>query len=98
MASAPCCDPTLRVGYGWSNANTPLNYTVVSHVPVDTTHQESASAGYSQGFLTGTSLFVSEDNSRLSSNSTTAIYDPEQVSSLSAGVSQHESVQNCGAG
>jgi outer membrane protein TolC len=32
---------------------------------------------------------VSEDNSRLSSNSTTAIYDPEQVSSLSAGVSQH---------
>jgi outer membrane protein TolC len=89
VGSAPCCDPTLRVGYGWSNANTPLNYTVVSHVPVDTTHQESAFTGYSQGFLSGTSLFVSESNSRLSSNTPTSIFNPEFVSDITVGISQH---------
>ena len=89
VGSTSCCDPRLRVSYGWSNAITPLNYKVVSGVSINTTHQASVAAAYSQGFLTGTSLFVSEDNSRLSSNSTTAIYDPEQVSNLSAGVSQH---------
>jgi outer membrane protein TolC len=89
VGSARCCDPNLSVSYGWSNAITPLNYKVVSGVSINTTHQASVAAAYSQGFLTGTSLFVSEDNSRLSSNSTTAIYDPEFVSSLSAGVSQH---------
>jgi len=60
VGSAPCCDPSLYASYGWSNAVTPLNYTVVSGVPIDITHQASVSAGYSQGFLTGTSLFVSE--------------------------------------
>ena len=89
VGSSACCDPSLRVSYGWSNAITPLNYTVVSGVPIDTTHQESASAGYSQGFLTGTSLFVSESSSRLSSNTTTSIFNPEFVSDLSVGVSQH---------
>jgi outer membrane protein TolC len=89
VGSSPCCDPDLRVSYGWSNAITPLNYTVVSGVPIDTTHQESASAGYSQGFLTGTSLFVSVSSSRLSSNTTKSIFNPELVSDFSAGVSQH---------
>jgi outer membrane protein TolC len=89
VGSSPCCDPSLHVSYGWSNAITPLNYTVVSGVPVDITHQASVSAGYSQGFLTGTSLFVSESSSRLSSNTTTSIFNPELVSDLSIGVSQH---------
>lgn len=89
VGASPCCDPSLHVGYGWSNAITPLNYTVVSGVPIDTTHQESASAGYSQGFLTGTSVFVSESSSRLNSNTTKSIYNPELVSDLSIGVSQH---------
>ena len=89
VGSSPCCDPSLRVSYGWSNAITPLNYTVVSGVPIDTTHQESASAGYSQGFMTGTSLFVSESSSRLSSNTTKSIFNPELVSDFSVGVSQH---------
>jgi len=58
-------------------------------VPIDTTHQESVSAGYSQGFMTGTSLFVSESSSRLSSNTTNSIFNPELVSDFSIGVSQH---------
>jgi len=89
VGSTGCCDPNLRVSYGWSNAITPLNYTVVSGVPIDTTHQESASAVYSQGFLTGTSLFLSESSSRLSSNTTKSIFNPELVSDFSLGVSQH---------
>jgi outer membrane protein TolC len=89
VGSSPCCDPSLLVSYGWSNAITPLNYTVVSGVPVDITHQESAFAGYSQGFLTGTSLYVSESNSRLNSNTTKSIFNPEIVSDFSVGVSQH---------
>ena len=89
VGSTGCCDPNLRVSYGWSNAVTPLNYTVVSGVPIDTTHQESASAEYSQGFLTGTSLFVSESSSRLTSNTTKSIFNPELVSDFSVGVSQH---------
>jgi outer membrane protein TolC len=89
VGSSACCDPNLFVSYGWSNAITPLNYTVVSGVPIDTTHQESGSASYSQGFLTGTSLFVSESSSRLSSNTTKSIFNPELVSDFSVGVSQH---------
>ena len=89
VSSSPCCDPSLHVSYGWSNAITPLNYTVVSGVPVDITHQASVSAGYSEGFLTGTSLFVSESSSRLTSNTTKSIFNPELVSDLSVGVSQH---------
>jgi outer membrane protein TolC len=89
VGSTGCCDPNLYISYGWSNAITPLNYTVVSGVPIDTTHKESASAGYSQGFLTGTSLFVSESSSRLSSNTTKSIFNPELVSDFSIGVSQH---------
>jgi hypothetical protein len=89
VGSAPCCDPNLFVSYGWSNAVTPLNYTVVSGVPVDITHQASVSVGYSQGFLTGTSLFVSQRSSRLASNTTTSIFNPELVSDLTVGISQH---------
>ena len=89
VGSTGCCDPDLRVSYGWSNAITPLNYTVVSGEPIDTTHQESASARYSQGFLTGTSLFVAESSSRLTSNTTKSIFNPELVSDFSVGVSQH---------
>jgi hypothetical protein len=74
VGSARCCDPEFFASYGWSNAITPLNYTVVSGVRVDTTHEESFSAGYSQGFLSGTSVFVFEGNSRLSSNTTTGIF------------------------
>jgi outer membrane protein TolC len=89
VGPSQCCDPNLYASYGWSNAITPLNYTVVSGVPIDTTHQTAVSVGYSQGFLTGTSLSVSEGSSRLSSNTPTAIFDPEFVSGLSVGFNQH---------
>jgi outer membrane protein TolC len=89
VGSAPCCDPYLSVGYGWSDAITPLNYIVVSGVPVETSHQAVFQAGYSQGFLTGTSLGVYEYSYRLSSNTTTSLFNPEFVTGLSVGFSQN---------
>ena len=89
MGSAGCCDPSMYAVYGWSNAITPLNYIVVSGVPVETTHQAVFQAGYSQGFLTGTSIGVSEYNYRLSDNTTTSLFNPEFVSGLFVGFSQN---------
>jgi outer membrane protein TolC len=86
--SAGCCDPSVYAIYGWSDAVTPLNYTVVSGVPVESSHQAYLGAGYSQGFLTGTSISVSEYTQRFSSNATTALYNPEFYSGLSIGLSQ----------
>jgi hypothetical protein len=89
VGPSQCCDPNLYAFYGWSNAITPLNYTVVSGVPIETSHEAVVSAGYSQSFLTGTSLSVSEGSSRLSSNTPTASFNPEFVSGLSVGFNQH---------
>jgi outer membrane protein TolC len=89
VALQGCCDPSVYAFYGWSNAITPLDYTVVSGVPIETTHQAYVSAGYSQGFLSGTSFSMSEYSSRLSSNTTTGLFNPDFVSSLSIGVSQN---------
>lgn len=89
VSSVPCCDPTLHVSYGWCNALTPLNYTVVSGVPVDITHEMAVSTGYSQGFLSGTSLFVSGSSSSFASNTKTSIFNPEFVSGVFVGLNQH---------
>jgi hypothetical protein len=89
VGASRCCDPNLFVSYGWSNAVTPLNYTVVSGVRVERTHQTAVSAAHSQGFLTCTGISVSEASTIHSSNTTTGIYNPESVSSLSAGLNQH---------
>ena len=89
VGSAACCDPSFYVSYGWSNALTPLNYTAISGVAIEGTHQASVSAGYSQGFLTGTSFSLAEYSSRLSSNTTTGLFNPEFVSGFSIGLAQH---------
>jgi outer membrane protein len=89
VGGAGCCDPYAYAFYGWSNSITPLNYTVVSGVPVQTSHFAAFQAGYSQGFLTGTSFGVSEYNYRVSSNVTTGLFNPEFVSGLSVGFTQN---------
>jgi outer membrane protein TolC len=89
VGSAGCCDPYVFAQYGWSNAITPLGYTVVSGVPVETSHQTQFVAGYAQGFLTGTSFSVTEFSTRYSSNVTTALFNPEFASGLSVGFTQN---------
>src|SRR5437870_906590 len=88
VSSVGCCDPGVIVFYGWDHAVTPLNYTIVSGVPVETTQSAYVSGGYSQGFLTGTSLFVGLNGYRQSSNATTQLFNPYIASGLNVGVSQ----------
>jgi outer membrane protein TolC len=89
VGSGGSYDPNVYAFYGGTNATTPLNYTVVSGVPVETSHFAYFQAGYSQGFVTGTSVGVSEYSYRLSSNTTTSLFDPEFVTGLSVGFSQN---------
>jgi outer membrane protein TolC len=83
-----CCDPSLSVFYGWSNADTPLDYTIASGVPVEYSHTAYISSSYSQAFLTGTSLSVGFSGYRLASNETTQIFDPEVTSGFTVGINQ----------
>jgi outer membrane protein TolC len=89
VGSAGCCDPSVYAYYGWSDAISPLNYIVVSGVPVETSHTAYFQSGYSQGFLTGTSFGVSEYSYRLSSDAKTALFNPEFVTGLSIAFSQN---------
>jgi outer membrane protein TolC len=89
VGSAGCCDPSVYAFYGGTNATTPLNYIVVSGVPIETSHFSVFQAGYSQGFVSGTSIGVSEYSYRLSDNTTTSLFNPEFVTGLSAGFSQN---------
>jgi len=50
VGSTSCCDPRVRVSYGWSNAITPLNYKVVSGVSINTTHQASVARRTARAF------------------------------------------------
>jgi outer membrane protein len=85
-----CCDPSFYAFYGWSNARTPLDYTVVSGgVSVETSHTAAFQGGYSQGFLTGTSFQAYEYTQRYSSNTPTSLYNPEFYSGLSVGITQN---------
>ena len=82
-------DPSVYAFYGGTNATTPLNYTVVSGVPIETSHFSFFQAGYGQSFVTGTSVGASEYTYRLSANTTTSLYNPEFVTGLSVGFSQN---------
>ncbi len=89
VGSAGCCDPSVYAFYGGTTSTTPLNYTVVSGVPVETSHFSYFQAGYSQGFVSGTSVGVSEYSYRLSDNTTTSLFNPGFVTGLSIGFSQN---------
>jgi hypothetical protein len=56
---------------------------------VEETHQAYVSTGYTQGFLTGTTLAVSAYSVRQSDNATTGLFNPDFTSSFSIGFAQH---------
>jgi outer membrane protein TolC len=89
VGSAGCCDPSVYAFYGQTSATTPLNYKIVSGVYVETSHFGYFTSGYSQGFVTGTSVGVSEYSYRLADNTTTSLFNPEFVTGLSIGFSQN---------
>jgi outer membrane protein TolC len=82
-------DPGLSLFYGGTNATTPLNYTVVSGVAIETSHFAEFGANYSQGFVSGTTIGVSEYTYRYADNTTTALFNPEFVTGLSVGFAQN---------
>jgi outer membrane protein TolC len=89
VGTTACCDPGAYAYYGWSDAITPLGYNTVTGVSVETTHNAYFQAGYSQGFLTGTSIGVYEYSQRYSSNATTALFNPEFASGIMVGFTQN---------
>lgn len=89
VGSAACCDPYVSVYYGWGYTVTPLNYSVVTGVPVESAHTDYVSATYSQGFLTGTSFIMNVFGARQFTNATTTLFNPDITSNFTVGITQH---------
>ncbi len=89
VGSVGCCDPFAGVSFGWDQRDTPLNFTVVSGVPVVTTQTSSVSTFYGQGFLTGTSYVVALSGDRQSSSSLNQLFNPQVPTGLTLGFTQH---------
>jgi len=88
VGSASCCDPEVRVQYGWGFTVTPLNYLGLAGVPVQSAHTNFASTSYRQGFLTGTSLIVDVFGARQTSNSPAQLFNPDLTSNATIGITQ----------
>jgi len=89
VGSVGCCDPFAGVTFGWDRNTSPLNFTVVSGVPVVTTQTSNVSTFYGQGFLTGTSYVVALSGLRQSTTSSNTLFDPEVPTGLTIGINQH---------
>ena len=89
LGSVSCCDPTAGVSFGFNHATLPLNYTVVSGIPVVTNQTTSFSPFFVQGFMTGTSYVVALPGYTQRSTSQNLLFDPVVPTTLYAGVYQH---------
>jgi outer membrane protein len=86
-------DPTLTQTAAITSASTPINNPFIAGTGVAGvldlfTHTTEFNTQYSQGFATGTNLFVTWDNTRSSSNSTENFFNPAVQSTLTIGFSQ----------
>ncbi len=89
LGSVSCCDPTAGVSFGFNHATSPLNYTVVSGIPVVTNQTTSFSPFFVQGFMTGTSYVVALPGYTQNSTSQNLLFNPVVPTTLYAGVYQH---------
>ncbi len=89
FGAVPCCDPSAGVQVGWNRATSPLNYTVVSGIPVVTTQTTSFSPYYVQGFLTGTSYVVALPGYTQTNTSANLLFNPVVPTTLYLGMYQH---------
>ena len=83
-----CCDPIAGAQFGWDRRTSPLNYVVVSGLPVVTTQTTSGVAYFGQGFLTGTSYAVAIDGYRQSTTSLNTLFNPVVPTGLTLGFDQ----------
>ena len=86
FGAVPCCDPSARREIGFNRATTPLNYTVVSGIPVVTTETTSFSPYFVQGFLTGTSYLVALPGYTQNNTSANLLFNPEAPTTLYLGL------------
>src|SRR5271170_586217 len=80
-------DPALTGTLQLQRATTPQPSALSG--PVVTTNTDEYNFQYNQGFITGTQLNVTFDNSRVTTNQAFAIYSPQLSSSWSATLTQH---------
>jgi outer membrane protein TolC len=83
-----CCDPIAGAQFGWDRNTSPLNYVVVSGLPVVTTQTTSGVAYFGQGFLTGTSYAVAVQGYRQSTTSLNTLFNPVVPTGLTVGFDQ----------
>jgi outer membrane protein len=86
-------DPAVTATTGLSDSSTAVNNPFIAGTGVAGVldlvgHSTQFNTQYSQSFQTGTSFFVSWDNTRSSSNSTENFYNPAVQSTLTIGFSQ----------
>jgi outer membrane protein len=86
-------DPTFTQTAAISSASTPINNPFIAGTGAAGvldlfTHTTEFNTQYSQGFETGTNLFVSWDNTRSSSDSPENFFNPAVQSTLTIGFSQ----------
>ncbi len=82
-------DPVLTGGLEYESANTPQTVTFLTGTDFLAQKTETYNFGYQQGFITGTLLNVTFNNSRQTTNSITTIYSPLLQSSFRAQATQH---------
>jgi len=83
-----CCDPFVGVSFGWDHNSTPLNFTVVSGVPVSTSQSSTMSAFVGKGFLTGTSVAFAITGSRAANNQLNQLFNPATPARIEFGFNQ----------
>jgi outer membrane protein TolC len=83
-----CCDPVAGAQFGWDRRTSPLNYVLVSGLPVVTTQTTNGVAYFGQGFLTGTSYAVAIQGYRQSTTSLNTLFNPVVPTGLTVGFDQ----------
>ncbi len=82
-------DPSLAIGFSVDRTNSPLNSVVVSGLPEVLTKSTALQARYSQAFATGSSVSISFNNMRQSSDQLHLLYNPNFVSQFSMSFTQN---------
>lgn len=86
--SVPSFDPFLTTGMDIEHATTPQSNIITSGVPLVRQNIGVMNFGYNQGFATGTSINVTWNNNRLTSNSTRTTLVPQLNSSTRLTITQ----------
>jgi outer membrane protein len=89
VSQIACCDPFAGVSVGFDQRATPLNTSIVTGVPVVSSHNASISTFFGQGFLTGTSFVAAVSGDRQSSSSQNQLFNPFVVTGVTLGFNQH---------